>query len=67
LLKTIPMVVIDPTQFEITMELPYFDGALVHSGQPAIIMISADVIPSPADLQPETPCAKGPCAERFFR
>ena len=32
LLKTIPMVVIDPTQFEITMELPYFDGALVQPG-----------------------------------
>ena len=59
LLKTIPMVVIDPTQFEITMELPYFDGALVRPGQPAIIMTSADVIPSAADLQPGTPLHNG--------
>jgi len=59
LLKTIPMVVIDPTQFEITMELPYFDGELVRSGQPAIIMTSADVVPSHADLQPGSPLNKG--------
>jgi len=59
LLKTIPMVVIDPTQFEVTMELPYFDGALVRPGQPAIIMTSADVIPSAADLQPGTPLHNG--------
>ena len=59
LLKTIPMVVIDPKQFEVTMELPYFDGALVRPGQPAIIMTSADVIPSAADLQPGTPLHNG--------
>ena len=59
LLKTIPMVVIDPTQFEITMELPYFEGALVRPDQPAIIMTSADVIPSAADLQPGTPLHNG--------
>ena len=59
LLKTIPMVVIDPTQFEITMELPYFEGALVRSGQPAIVMTSADVIPSPTDLQPGNPLRNG--------
>ncbi len=59
LLKTIPIVVIDPGQFEITMELPYFDGALVQPGQPAIIMTSADVIPSPQDFQPETQSRMG--------
>ena len=59
LLKTIPMVVIDPTQFEITMELPYFDGALVRPGQPAIIMTSADVVPATEDLQPGASLRKG--------
>ncbi len=59
LLKTIPMVVIDPTQFEITMELPYFDGALVREGQTAIVMTSADVIPSTTHLQPGNPLQKG--------
>ena len=59
LLKTIPMVVIDPTQFEITLKLPYFEGFLVHPGQPAIIMVLADIIPTPSDLKPGTPLQDG--------
>ncbi|MCP4576629.1 MAG: hypothetical protein GY846_10145 [Deltaproteobacteria bacterium] len=59
LLKTIPMVVIDPTQFEVTMELPYFEGAMVRPGQSAIIITSADMIPSPEDLQPGKPLKQG--------
>lgn len=41
------------------MELPYFEGALVRPGQPAIIMTSADIVPSPADLQPGNPLHNG--------
>jgi len=59
LLKTIPMVVIDPTQFEVTMELPYFEGALVRPGQSAIIITSADMMPSSEDLQPGNPSREG--------
>ena len=59
LLKTIPMVVIDPTQFEVTMELPSFEGALVRPGQQAIIMTSADIVPSSLDLEPGKPLQNG--------
>ena len=59
LLKTIPMVVIDPTQFEVTMELPSFEGALVRPGQQAIIMTSADIAPSSLDLEPGKPLQNG--------
>lgn len=59
LLKTIPMVVIDPTQFEVTMELPSFEGALVRPGQQAIIMTSADIVPSSSGLEPGKPFEEG--------
>ena len=59
LLKTIPMVLIDPTQFEVTMELPSFEGALVRPGQQAIIMTSADIVPSSSDLNPRKPIQDG--------
>ena len=59
LLKTIPMVVIDPTQFEVTMELPSFEGALVRPGQQAIIMTSADIVPSSSDMEPGKPIQTG--------
>ncbi len=59
LLKTIPMVVIDPTQFEVTMELPYFEGTLVRPEQSAIIITAADMTPSPEDLQPGKPLKEG--------
>lgn len=59
LLKTIPMVVIDPSQFEVTVELPHFEGTLVRPGQRAIIMTSADIIPSSSDLEPGKPPKSG--------
>lgn len=40
LLRTVPMVVIDPSHLEITLELPYFDGVRVQPGQPAFVMTS---------------------------
>ena len=50
LLRTIPMVIIDPDQFEVTLELPHFEGVLTRPGQPALIMTSAHTAPSIADL-----------------
>ena len=55
LLRTIPMVLIDPTRFEVTMELPYFDGFLVKPGQRAIIMAAAGITPSPSELEESSP------------
>jgi RND family efflux transporter MFP subunit len=51
LLRTIPMVIIDPDQFEVTLELPYFEGVLVTPGQPALIMTLAHMTPSVSDLK----------------
>ena len=59
LLKSIPLVVIDPTQFEVTMELPSFEGALVRPRQQAIIMTSAGVAPSSSDMEPGEPIQNG--------
>ncbi|NCC24622.1 MAG: HlyD family efflux transporter periplasmic adaptor subunit [Deltaproteobacteria bacterium] len=50
LLRTIPMVVIDPTRFEVTMELPFFDGMLVRPGQPALVMTAPGLAPISGDL-----------------
>jgi RND family efflux transporter MFP subunit len=50
LLRTIPMVIIDPDQFEVTLELPHFEGVLTRPGQPAFIMTSAHTAPSIADV-----------------
>lgn len=38
-LDTIPIVVIQPDEFEITLELPYYEGALVHPGQQAFVLL----------------------------
>jgi len=43
LLTTIPMVVIDPSEYEITMEIPSFDGSLVRPGQAAFILRGEDL------------------------
>jgi len=43
LLKTIPMLVIDPSQYEIGLEIPSFEGALVKEGQAAHILLSDDL------------------------
>ncbi|MBW1782097.1 MAG: HlyD family efflux transporter periplasmic adaptor subunit [Deltaproteobacteria bacterium] len=59
LLRTIPMVIIDPDQFEVTLELPYFEGVLVHPGQPALIMIAANMAPSVSDLMTDGALPKG--------
>ena len=39
LLDTIPIVVVKPNEFEITLELPYYEGALVHPGQQAFVLL----------------------------
>ena len=49
-LRTVPMVIIDPNEFEISMELPPFEGVLVKPGQQAIIMTSPSRPPSLSDL-----------------
>jgi len=59
LLRTIPMVIIDPDQFEVTLELPYFEGVLATPGQPALIMTSAHMFPSVADLNVDGPLHEG--------
>ncbi|MDZ7699766.1 MAG: hypothetical protein U5R49_23505 [Deltaproteobacteria bacterium] len=48
-LKTIPMVIIDPDRFEVTMELPPFEGALVKPGQPALVMTAPNQRPTVGD------------------
>jgi len=59
LLRTIPMVIIDPDQFEVTLELPYFEGILVRPGQPALIMIAANMAPSVSDLMSDGALPEG--------
>jgi HlyD family secretion protein len=59
LLRTIPMVIIDPDQFEVTLELPYFEGVLVMPGQPALIMTSAHMAPSVSDLKADGSLQEG--------
>ncbi len=59
LLRTIPMVLIDPNEFEVTLELPYFEGALVRPGKPALIMILSDVAPSASELTGDAPLREG--------
>jgi len=66
LLKTIPMVIIDPNQFEVTMELPFFEGVLVRPGQRAIIMTSAGIDPSSSDLKPGKPLQEGAVGGTVF-
>lgn len=39
LLDTIPIVVVKPNEFEITLDLPYYEGALVHPGQQAFVLL----------------------------
>ncbi len=65
LLRTIPMVVIDPGQFEVTLELPYFEGVLVKPGQPALIMTSPHMSP-PMNLDPDTPLPEGVVRAQVF-
>ncbi len=66
LLKTVPMVVINPNQFEVTMELPAFEGALVKPGQPSIIMTAANRVPSPADLESSRALQDGSVRGKVF-
>ena len=42
-LTTVPIVIIDPTQFEITLEVPTFDGTMIAKGQPAIFIKNTDM------------------------
>jgi RND family efflux transporter MFP subunit len=65
LLRTIPMVVIDPGQFEATLELPYFEGVLVKPGQPALVMTSPHMSP-PIELDADTPLPEGVVRAQVF-
>lgn len=42
-LRTAPVVVIDPSQFEIEVELPAYEAAQVRVGQPAFVLTGQDV------------------------
>lgn len=42
-LKSVPLVVIDPSQYEITLDVPSFDGTLARPGQPAFIILGEDL------------------------
>jgi RND family efflux transporter MFP subunit len=46
LLETVPMVLIDPNIFEVTIDLPAFDGILVREGQHAFIRLNQGLLPS---------------------
>lgn len=46
MLETTPVVVIDPEVFEITIDLPAFDGVLVQEGLPAFVSHGAEIIAS---------------------
>ncbi|MFH1241763.1 MAG: hypothetical protein V1689_05310, partial [Pseudomonadota bacterium] len=65
-LKTVPMVIIDPHEFEVTMEIPPFEGSMVKPGQPAIIMTSPNRFPSPSDLEPDSPLQGGAVRGKVF-
>lgn len=41
--ESVPMVVVDPSKFEVYLELPAFDGAKVRPGQKAYIVRDADL------------------------
>ncbi|MBU2548387.1 MAG: efflux RND transporter periplasmic adaptor subunit [Proteobacteria bacterium] len=42
-LHSVPIVIIDPSQYEITMELPSFSAGKVKVGQPAYVFIDRDL------------------------
>lgn len=50
LLNLIPMVVVDPSAFEVTVEVPYFQAGQVKTGQPAYL--SPDPLPPPGSRIP---------------
>ncbi|MBU2550310.1 MAG: efflux RND transporter periplasmic adaptor subunit [Proteobacteria bacterium] len=52
LLRTIPMVIIDPSRYEITLELPYFDAMLLTPGQPAFILAGGLSASGPDEASP---------------
>jgi RND family efflux transporter MFP subunit len=43
LLQSVPMVLLDTRQFEITLEVPSFEGARVETGQPAYILLPQEL------------------------
>lgn len=65
-LKTIPMVIIDPDRFEVTMELPPFEGALVKPGQTAFIMTSPNQLPTSSDTGRDRLSREGAVAGKVF-
>lgn len=46
MLETTPVVLIDPSVFEVTIDLPAFDGMLVEEGQQAVVSFSGDLLDS---------------------
>lgn len=43
LLQSVPMVLLDTSQFEITLEVPSFEGARLEKGQPAYVLLPQDL------------------------
>jgi RND family efflux transporter MFP subunit len=43
-LQTVPVVVIDPTRFEVTVDIPSFDRQRVRAGQSVLIVKSAETV-----------------------
>jgi len=43
LLKSVPIVLIDPSQYEITLRVPFYEGGLIGPGQDAYILRDSDL------------------------
>ena len=54
-LMTIPMVVIDPTRFEITVDVPAFEARRIHVGQPVELLPGGSTGAALAPLESELP------------
>jgi len=59
LLRSIPMVIIDPNQFEVSLDLPFFEGVLVKPGQLALILTMSNAVPSVSELKSDRPLNEG--------
>jgi RND family efflux transporter MFP subunit len=43
IVETVPMIVIDPSQFEVNVEFPSFQGTRIRPGQQALIILNEDL------------------------
>lgn len=55
MVETTPIVVIDPSVFEITLNLPLFDGMLVQEGQPALVSLAGAARPGATEKEKTRP------------